>query len=100
MSRPLHFKTNVLLKNLVGKDLINDDNIAVVELVKNAYDAGSKSVLIKFEGFDDKGRSSDSTKLIISDKGSGMDRTDIADKWLNIAYSDKTNVQGEHGVYY
>jgi signal transduction histidine kinase len=96
----LHFKTNVLLKNLVGKDLINDDNIAVVELVKNAYDAGSKSVLIKFEGFDEKGRSLDSAKLIISDKGSGMGRADIADKWLNIAYSDKTNLQGEHGVYY
>lgn len=95
----LFFKTNVLLKNLVGKDLINDDNIAVVELIKNAYDAGSKSVLIQFQDFGDE-TSHSATKLIISDKGSGMDRRDMEDKWLNIAYSDKTTQQGEHGVYY
>ncbi|UPT67010.1 MAG: ATP-binding protein [Sphingobacteriales bacterium JAD_PAG50586_3] len=38
----LHFKTNVQLKSIIGKDLINDDNIAILELVKNAYDANSK----------------------------------------------------------
>jgi hypothetical protein len=35
-----HFKTNVLLKSIIGRDLINNDNIAVLELVKNAFDAG------------------------------------------------------------
>ena len=34
MNKTLHFKTNTLLKNLVGKDLINDDNIAIVELTR------------------------------------------------------------------
>ena len=34
-----YFKTNVLLKNIIGKELINDDNVAVMELIKNSYDA-------------------------------------------------------------
>ena len=51
MKKTLSFKTNTLLKDLIGKDLINDDNIAIVELVKNAYDAGSDTVLVRFDGF-------------------------------------------------
>lgn len=44
----VHFKTNILLKNIIGKDLITDDNIAVLELVKNAYDAGSPILDLHF----------------------------------------------------
>lgn len=29
----VHFKTNILLKNIIGKDLITDDNIAVLILL-------------------------------------------------------------------
>ena len=39
----LHFKTNVQLKSIIGKDLINDDNIAILELVKNSFDADAKT---------------------------------------------------------
>ena len=42
----VHFKTNILLKNIIGKDLITDDNLAVLELVKNSFDAGSPEVSI------------------------------------------------------
>lgn len=38
------FRTNVLLKSILGKDLITDDNIAVLELDKNSFDAGSGKV--------------------------------------------------------
>ena len=99
MTKILHFKTNVLLKNLVGKDLINDDSIAVVELVKNAYDAMSDSVCIRFEGLAD-GVTTSESRLIVTDKGTGMDRSDIADKWLNIAYSDKKLAPQDHGAYF
>lgn len=91
----LHFKTNVLLKNIIGKDLINNDNIAVLELVKNSFDAGSESVKIIFENImdsDDTVESKNSHKLSqlkIFDTGCGMNLDDIKDKWLNIAYSEK-----------
>lgn len=44
-----HFRTNALLKNIIGKDLITDDNIAILELVKNSFDAGSENVHIIFK---------------------------------------------------
>jgi len=99
MKKELHFKTNTLLKNLVGKDLINDDNIAIVELVKNAYDAESNKVLVRFKPFSHKKTSTDATQLIIADQGSGMSIPDIEDKWLNIAYSEKKLSEQENGAY-
>lgn len=100
MNKTLHFKTNTLLKNLVGKDLINDDNIAIVELVKNSYDANSDNVLVRFTHFSQKrGKSTELSAIIIADEGSGMDLSDIEDKWLNIAYSEKILVDKEDGAY-
>lgn len=99
MKETLHFKTNVLIKNLVGKDLINDDNIAIVELVKNSYDADSDGVLLKFTNFSEKEASTESSQIIIADEGVGMDLTDIKDKWLNMAYSEKKLLDQENGAY-
>ena len=42
------FRTNILLKSIIGKDLITDDNIAVLELIKNSFDSGSKVAEIIF----------------------------------------------------
>lgn len=99
MKQTLYFKTNTLLKNLVGKDLINDDNIAIVELVKNSYDAKSSGVLVKFTRFSEKETSTDSSQLIIADQGVGMDIDDIKEKWLNIAYSEKKLLEQKEGAY-
>lgn len=99
MKKKLYFKTNTLLKNLVGKDLINDDNIAIVELVKNAYDANSDGVIVKFTNFTKKCESTGQSQLIIADEGCGMSLQEIEDKWLNIAYSEKSFVEQESGAY-
>lgn len=98
MKETLYFKTNTLLKNLVGKDLINDDNIAVVELVKNAYDAGADDVLVRFESFTE-GKTTAASRIVIADKGCGMNLADIKDKWLNIAYSEKKLAASQNGAY-
>lgn len=99
MKETLHFKTNVLIKNLVGKDLINNDNIAIVELVKNSYDAESEGVLVKFTNFSEKEVSTEASQIVIADEGMGMDMTDIKDKWLNMAYSEKKLLDQENGAY-
>lgn len=83
----LQFKVSTALKSIIGKDLINDKYIAVFELVKNAYDAGAKRVDIIFENVN-----SPDAKLIIRDDGKGMSLSDIRDKWLFIAYSEKKKV--------
>jgi signal transduction histidine kinase len=98
------FRTNALLKSIIGKDLITDDNIAVLELVKNSFDAGSKKVDITFNNIlknDDADKLKEPTKkssrLIIKDEGIGMAEYDITEKWLNIAYSEKKEKKEEFG---
>lgn len=95
MKNKVHFKTNILLKNIIGKDLITDDNVAMLELVKNSYDAGSKIVELHFQNIvnnDDNNEDKEDRKLsgiIVCDKGCGMDYDGLLNKWLNIAYSEK-----------
>lgn len=96
------FRTNAELKSIIGKDLITDDNIAVLELVKNSFDAGSKKVDIIFENILRKTdlknyKISNDSKIIIFDLGKGMSQYDIENKWLNIAYSEKKENKQEYG---
>ena len=48
MQNSLQFKISSALKNIIGSDLINDDFIAVFELVKNSYDAHATEVAACF----------------------------------------------------
>ena len=84
----LFFSVKAGIKNIVGKDLIADDNIAIFELVKNSYDAYASKVIITFE--DDK--------IIIADDGKGMSIDDIEKKWLALAYSAKKNGDEDNGI--
>ena len=79
-----NFKISSALKNIIGKDLITDDFVAIFELVKNSFDANATRVDVIF-----KGMSTDSNSIIIKDNGKGMDLEDIEEKWLFVAYSAK-----------
>ena len=70
-SNELFFSVKAGIKNIVGKDLIADDNIAIFELVKNSYDAYASKVIITFED----------NKIIIADDGKGMSIDDIEKKY-------------------
>lgn len=78
------FKISSALKNIIGKDLIVDDFVAIFELVKNSFDANSKHVEVSFKNIVEG-----ESKLIIQDDGKGMDLDDIDNKWLFVAYSAK-----------
>lgn len=75
----LKFKVSSGLKNILGRDLITSDNIAILELVKNSYDAHATKVDITFK--DDS--------ITIADNGKGMSLSDIQQKWLFVGYSAK-----------
>ena len=75
----LNFKVSSELKSILGRDLIVNDFIAILELVKNSYDAYATLVEIRFE--DDR--------IVISDNGKGMSLTDIKEKWLFVGFSAK-----------
>ena len=84
MSEQLQFKISAALKNIIGRDLINDDFIAVFELVKNSYDAHATKVEITFDNI-----GTEQPKIIIKDNGKGMNYDDLINKWLFVAYSAK-----------
>lgn len=94
---PASFRANAGIKDIVGRGLIYDDNIAIIELVKNSKDAGSPDVNIEFKNILDEGRSL--SEIIICDRGSGMSRDDILNKWLNIAFSEKKNKNSKNKIY-
>lgn len=77
----LYFSVKTGLKDIIGKDLITDDNIAIFELVKNSYDAHANDVIITFKD----------NKIIIADDGKGMSYKDLQTKWLAVAYSAKND---------
>ena len=78
------FKVSAYLKNIIGKELITDDLVAIFELVKNAFDANATRVDVDFYHVGEK-----INKIVIRDNGKGMDRVDIDNKWLFVAYSAK-----------
>ena len=84
MKQEMQFKISSALKDIIGKDLINDDFIAIFELVKNSYDAYATRVNIYFEDI-----YSSNPKIIIKDNGKGMNYNDLENKWLFVAYSAK-----------
>jgi signal transduction histidine kinase len=68
-----------------GEELISNDYVAIIELVKNSYDADARSVEIIFEGTLEKG----SGKLIIKDNGWGMSEVEVQEGWMEPASISK-----------
>ena len=62
----------------IGRDLIQDRYAAVVELVKNAYDADSPDVNIEFKATPDH----NGYRIVISDHGHGMSRNTVINEWM------------------
>lgn len=84
----------------IGEELISNEVVAVIELVKNSYDANSPIVTIEFKGEVDiikEGKREkrvikrENSKLVISDDGDGMDLEIIKNAWMEPATTFKKN---------
>lgn len=87
----------------IGRDLIQDNYAAVLELVKNAYDADSHNVNVEFRAFPDH----NGCCIVTADDGRGMSRDDVINKWMVPSTEDKLGrrkspsgriLQGNKGV--
>lgn len=87
MSNIRHLKFNVTARTakLIGLENFANAEGAVIELVKNAYDADSS---VCYVVFDIKSTPKDSAIYII-DKGFGMTDDVIANQWMTIGTDDK-----------
>jgi len=87
----------------IGRDLVQDRSAAIIELVKNAYDADSPDVSIQFKVSGDRPGYS----IIIEDRGHGMSRNTVVDRWMVPSTDDKVTrrlspggrtMQGQKGI--
>lgn len=85
MSNTETFKISAALKDIIGKELITDEFVAVFELVKNAFDANASKVEVIFEN----NLHPEKARIVIKDNGKGMNYDDLKNKWLFVAYSAK-----------
>lgn len=85
MTNSENFKISAALKNIIGKELITDEFVAVFELVKNSFDANASKVQVIFENI----TLPEKARIIIIDNGNGMNYDDLLNKWLFVAYSAK-----------
>lgn len=84
-SNELYWNFDISTFRLLGRELITDRITALVELVKNSYDANARNVYLEFYNTTSK----DSSKLIIRDDGFGMSAYDIKNKWMTIGTDSK-----------
>lgn len=68
----------------LGADLVTNDVVAVMELVKNSYDAGARKVTVRFGG-----GSPIPKYLEIEDDGCGMSRHTVENVWCVVATPHK-----------
>lgn len=78
----------------IGRDLIQDSYAAIVELVKNAYDADSKSVEIHFKATEKpseniSGNPEKRIEITVRDYGHGMSQDTVINKWMVPSTPDK-----------
>lgn len=101
------------LLTMLGDQLIKNERIALVELIKNSYDADADCVKVSFENFNDDMSANENSRIIVEDNGIGMSPEEIRKTWMNPATPHKYNrkkegrrttpekkriIQGEKGI--
>lgn len=109
--KALKIRPYARLLTMLGEQLIKNERIALIELIKNSYDADAKWVKINFVNFKNNYAIQNNSKIIIEDSGYGMSEKIIKEHWLNPATPEKMNrkkiknttesgriIQGEKGI--
>lgn len=92
------FKISAAVVKQLGEELVSDELTAIMELVKNSYDADSDWVKITINTTDsyvDPDLTFPQTKgyIVIEDAGDGMSYNEITSKWLFISVSHKRQMK-------
>ena len=82
--RELSFKTNARHIGQLGRELVTDFVTALVELIKNSYDADAECAKIVLQDV-----KSTQGRIIVADCGDGMSSYDFENKWMVIGTSNK-----------
>lgn len=81
----LTFEASANLLALIGRELVSSDEIALIELVKNAYDAGAEHVEVTIQPLTEK----EPDFIRIRDDGQGMNFSDFERIFMFAGYSER-----------
>lgn len=111
MTERISFKPHARLLTMLGEQLIKSDQIALVELVKNSYDADATRVWVDFRRFGPSFEAQFDSSIVISDNGTGMTDDTVRNAWMSPATPTKLKrkrlqaftprgraLQGEKGI--
>lgn len=112
-SEKLSIRPYARLLTMLGDQLIKNERIALLELIRNAYDADANWVRVSFDAFNEDMSARSDSRILIEDDGHGMSPEVIRQSWMNPAnpqkYIDKLKgkrrtpekkrfIQGEKGI--
>lgn len=82
-----------VLAEVLGRNNFSTKESAVLELVKNAYDAGAENLTISFK----KSNSTGKLFIEIVDDGIGMSIEDIKNAWMHVGKSTRDYIDSKTG---
>jgi hypothetical protein len=104
LTKSISFRPKARIMRTLGQELISSEVVAVIELVKNAYDADATHVLIKFSG----DLTADNGCVEVIDNGHGMTLNVVERAWMEpatgfkrdqrVSPQKKRKLLGEKGV--
>jgi hypothetical protein len=80
----LQFNIDSRLFDMIGRQSVSDPIIALLEVIKNSYDADSTKVTVQFSKM-----KTEEPSISIIDNGHGMTLDDIEHKWMRVATTNK-----------
>ena len=86
------FSVSARVAMQLGRESISSSVTAIIELVKNAYDADAESVRIRFSGLN-----TPTAMMVIEDDGKGMSASELQANWMVIGTANKTQAQKPGG---
>lgn len=89
------FKTRARVLNQLGEQLIKSEGIALLELIKNSYDADASECKVTMND----PSSVQNGKIVIVDDGEGMSRQILSTAWLEIGTSFKDDLKKDEETY-
>lgn len=95
MSERLKIRPYARLLTMLGDQLIKNELIALVELIKNSYDADASWVKVSFIDFGPDYELTPTSKIRIEDDGCGMNADILRKHWLNPATPDKLETESQ-----
>ena len=86
---PLLIRPYARLLTMLGEQLLKNERVALVELIKNAYDADARRVEVRFVDFAEDMTTLRGSRIVVRDNGCGMTPETVKTVWMNPATPSK-----------